>query len=391
MRWIPQSLLRRLYTLGSLQNTSEGWKFTIKNRLAQASITKLYSLSLNNEPLNACSVYGITTDDKVINPELISETNPLDFPLGSKMVLHVAGDNLPKGNYRISLAFRTVPFGKLEFSVMDTLHEHEAAGHQSRFIIPRQSENDLSQESVVNRQSAIEDYAQIKLNHLKQYSFDSQAVKNNVENFVGVAQVPVGVAGPINIQGEYAQGDFLVPLATTEGSLIASYNRGIKLINACGGVRCTVTRDVMQRAPAFVMTDARAAREFLLWSEKMFPQLKEISESTSSFASLLKIETYQLAHQAFLRFVFSTGDAAGQNMVTRATFEACQWIMENYPDIRHFHLEANMATDKKHSHINVLQGREKKRNCRNSYTSLSADCPFGNNTKATHGAVSVRD
>jgi hydroxymethylglutaryl-CoA reductase (NADPH) len=97
------------------------------------------------------------------------------------------------------------------------------------------------------------------------YSFDAHKVQGNCEHFTGVAQIPLGIAGPLTIHGEHAQGDFFVPLATSEGTLVASYNRGMKVINLSGGARCTIVGDAMQRAPVFVFEDARACREFVRW------------------------------------------------------------------------------------------------------------------------------
>ena len=166
-----------------------------------------------------------------------------------------------------------------------------------------------------------------------------------------MAQIPLGIAGPLRINGEYAQGDFLIPLAATEGTLVASYNRGIKLVNLCGGVKCTVAGSAMQRAPVFVFSDARAAREFVNWVREPdnYDKIREEAEATSSVARLQYIDTFLASKFAYLRFNFSTGDAAGQNMVGRATFAACGWIIDHYSGIHHFYLESNFATDKKAS------------------------------------------
>ncbi len=187
-----------------------------------------------------------------------------------------------------------------------------------------------------------------------------QTTKGNIEHFTGAAQVPLGFAGPLRINGEHAQGDFLIPLATTEGTLVASYNRGMKLLNVCGGVKCTVVGDAMQRAPVFVFEDARQAREFIKWVEANLPKIREEAETTSSVAKLQYIDSYLANKFAYLRFNFTTGDAAGQNMVGRATFAACSWIIDKYPDIQHFYLESNLATDKKASQINIMRTRGKR-------------------------------
>jgi hydroxymethylglutaryl-CoA reductase (NADPH) len=185
-------------------------------------------------------------------------------------------------------------------------------------------------------------------------------VKGNCEHFTGVAQVPIGFAGPIQIDGEHAQGDFLIPLATAEGTLVASYNRGIKAANLSGGIKCTVVGDAMQRAPVFVFEDARAGREFVRWVEANIGKIREEAEATSSVARLQYIDPYLANKFVFMRFNYSTGDAAGQNMVGRATFAACSWIIDNYKGIKNFFLESNFATDKKASQVNIMRTRGKR-------------------------------
>jgi hydroxymethylglutaryl-CoA reductase (NADPH) len=189
---------------------------------------------------------------------------------------------------------------------------------------------------------------------------DAAATQGNIENFTGVAQVPIGLAGPLQVQGEHARGAFLVPMATTEGTLVASYNRGMKVLNLSGGVLCTVADDCMQRAPVFVFDSARDARGFRDWVLQHTAEIRDAAEATSSVAKLLYIDTYLVGKFAYLRFNFSTGDAAGQNMVGRATFAACGWILEQVDTVRKFYLESNLATDKKASQINVMRTRGKR-------------------------------
>lgn len=116
------------------------------------------------------------------------------------------------------------------------------------------------------RQKFVQNFAGVELKHIKAFSFDPHVAKGNCEHFTGVAQIPIGFAGPIQVHGEHAQGEFLIPMATSEDS-VASYNRGIKVINLSGGVKCTVVADAMQRAPVFVFEDARGGRDFLKWIE----------------------------------------------------------------------------------------------------------------------------
>ena len=127
--------------------------------------------------------------------------------------------------------------------------------------IPR-LEDDYSRAAAARRMDFLREATGTRPEHVGRYSIDPAAVAGNIENFVGTAQVPIGIAGPLLVNGEYARGEFYVPLATTEGSLVASYNRGMKLLHRAGGVTTTVLDDVMQRAPAFGFDSAREARAF---------------------------------------------------------------------------------------------------------------------------------
>jgi hydroxymethylglutaryl-CoA reductase (NADPH) len=196
--------------------------------------------------------------------------------------------------------------------------------------------------------------------HIGRYSFDPAVVAGNIENFVGVAQVPIGIAGPLLVDGEHARGTFYVPLATTEGTLVASYNRGMKLLYEAGGVRTTVVADAMQRAPAFGFDSAREARAFGHWVTVNFAAIKAAAEASTRVGQLRDIEQFAASRFLFLRFDYSTGDAAGQNMTGKATLAACTWIRAHYPGVREFCLEANLATDKKSSQVNVLRTRGKR-------------------------------
>lgn len=226
--------------------------------------------------------------------------------------------------------------------------------------IPRSQENNYTREIITARQQFVKAETDIELDHVKQYSFDPQILPGNIENFIGVAQVPIGLAGPLLVNGEYAQGEFWIPLATTEGTLVASYNRGMKLLYEAGGVTTTITDDAMQRAPVFMFANARDSRKFGQWLTENFDEIKKHAEATTSVGKLRNIEQYSASRFRFLRFNYTTGDAAGQNMVSKATKAACDWILKNGPGIQHYLLEANFATDKKSSQINILNTRGKR-------------------------------
>ncbi len=226
--------------------------------------------------------------------------------------------------------------------------------------IPRDSDNDYSEHMAKTRRDFLSDKTSAKLDNIGHYSIDPATTAGNIENFIGAAQVPLGLIGPLLVNGEHAQGEFYVPMATSEGTLIASYNRGARLLRESGGVKVTVVDDAMQRAPVFVFNDAREAREFGTWVEQNFEQIAAQAETTTSSGKLRNIEQYAAARMRYLRFNFTTGDAAGQNMVGKATFIACEWIMKTYPGIQRYMLSGAMDTDKKHSQINTLHSRGKR-------------------------------
>ena len=226
--------------------------------------------------------------------------------------------------------------------------------------IPRDLEDDYEIDIVRKRQEFITKETKVNLNHSTRFSFDPHEMTGNIENFWGVAQIPLGVAGPLLVNGEHANGEFLIPMATIEGSLLASYNRGMKVIRESGGVTTTISAESMQRAPVFIFKDARQARDFQIWLNEHFQEIKTIAEASTKIGMLHEIENYQAHSMVFTRFNYSTGDAAGQNMVSRATFIACEWITKQRPEMLHYLLSGNFDTEKKTSSVNLLKGRGKR-------------------------------
>jgi len=226
--------------------------------------------------------------------------------------------------------------------------------------IPRSSDDDYTDEAASKRLEFAREHTGASLEHVGSYSFDAALTQGNVENFTGVAQVPIGLAGPLLVNGEHAQGEFYVPLATAEGTLVASYNRGMKLARAAGGVTATVIDDAMQRAPVFMFPSAREARDFRVWVNEHFDDIKAAAEASTSIGKLRDIEHYPAGRLAYMRFNYTSGDAAGQNMTGKATSAACDWINANYEGIEHYYLESNFATDKKSSRVNILNTRGKR-------------------------------
>jgi hydroxymethylglutaryl-CoA reductase (NADPH) len=226
--------------------------------------------------------------------------------------------------------------------------------------VPRSRENDYTREMAEARRRFVKEQTGAALTHVGDYSIDPATLPGNIENFMGVAQVPVGLAGPLKINGEHAQGDFYIPMATSEGTLVASYNRGMRLLSESGGVKTTVIGQFMQRSPAFFFDDALQAREFGDWVGENFEAIKAAAETTTRSGKLVNVRQFAIGPVRNLRFNYTTGDAAGQNMTGKATRAACEWIMKNYPKKARYILSGNMDTDKKHSRANMLLTRGKR-------------------------------
>ncbi len=224
--------------------------------------------------------------------------------------------------------------------------------------IPRDPENDYTREQADARRKFAADKAGVTLNHVGHYSVDPATLPGNVENFMGVAQVPIGLAGPLLLHGEHAKGEYFVPMATTEGTLVASYNRGMKVIAESGGVKTTIVKTAMQRAPVFLFDSARQARDFGQWLTERFDDIKAAAESSTSVGKLVDIQQFPMGPHLYTRFNYTTGDAAGQNMVGKATAAACEWIRSRR-NVR-LYLTGAMDTDKKHSMVNALLTRGRK-------------------------------
>lgn len=216
------------------------------------------------------------------------------------------------------------------------------------------------QEAVEIRRMFAEQISGASLKHLSRHSLDlEKAMKRNIENPIGTVQIPVGLAGPLQINGKYAQGDYYVPLATSEGALVASVNRGCSVTQAVGGATVRIIDDKMTRAPVIRADSVTGALEIKEWIERHFIELKEAAESTTSHGKLLKIDPVVLVGRyVYPRFTFTTGDSMGMNMVTIATEKALE-ILTRETGAHVVALSSNLCVDKKPSAMNLIEGRGK--------------------------------
>jgi len=188
-----------------------------------------------------------------------------------------------------------------------------------------------------------------------------QAYQHNIENFIGTVKLPVGIAGPLRINGLFAQGDFYVPLATSEASLVASYSRGARVISEAGGASAALLSEGVGRAPVFIFSTISEVEYFLRWLGENESQIHATAEQTTKHGKLIDIEVTVEGHHVFVLFVYNTGDAAGQNMVTIATHAAVEWIKQHMPLApRSVYLESNYSGDKKASALSLQGVRGKK-------------------------------
>jgi len=189
----------------------------------------------------------------------------------------------------------------------------------------------------------------------------SEVYKSNIENFIGVVEVPLGVVGPLRINGLNASGDYFVPLATTEAALIASYNRGVRALSEAGGISCAVIEEGISRDPCFVFNNLTEMTEFVAWANNQFAQFKSVAETTTRHGKLKEIKYMILSNMVHVKFNYTTGDASGQNMVTIATEAVINYIKTHCPvKPTNVYLEGGMSSDKKGSRLHLVGCRGKK-------------------------------
>lgn len=224
-------------------------------------------------------------------------------------------------------------------------------------------ESALSFEGIKNRLQFLNERTGQSLKFLpgEEVLEDLAVLDGNIENYIGMTMVPTGIIGPLRVSGSAAKGDFYVPLATSEGALVASYQRGAKACLAAGGATSICLIEGVQRSPLFKFDNIADLGLFLIWALGRINTFRELTEKTSRFAKLLEMKTNIEGNQLILTFEFSTGDAAGQNMVTICTDVICKYIVEHAPTkpLMWF-IEGNYSGDKKATVLSFTNVRGKK-------------------------------
>jgi hydroxymethylglutaryl-CoA reductase (NADPH) len=190
---------------------------------------------------------------------------------------------------------------------------------------------------------------------------DPENLKGNIESYIGMTQVPTGLIGPLQVNGTEARGDFYVPMATTEGALVASYNRGAKACRISGGITSVCLTEAVQRTPVFKFENLSEVGHFVFWVLEHMPEYAPIIAQHSRHARLEDVKINMEGNQVLLIFEYHTGDAAGQNMVTICTDAVCRYIVENVPvKPKHWFIESNYSGDKKATSVSFTTVRGKK-------------------------------
>ncbi|MGB0861731.1 MAG: phosphotransferase [Saprospiraceae bacterium] len=226
-------------------------------------------------------------------------------------------------------------------------------------IVPRRGLN--TKEAVQQRRSFL-DTENIDTTYLSDSQLDIETIKHNIESYIGSVEIPVGLIGPLLFNYNKKQEYVYAPAATLEGALVASINRGAKAISNSGGFNAIVIHQKMIRSPMFVFNNLNECLIFKNWVDNHFEEIKNIAEQYSNHAKLEKIDAIIASRSVNLKFVYTTGDASGQNMTTTCTWNAVLWVNKHFQEETniepvHYVIEGNSASDKKVSNYSVSQGR----------------------------------
>jgi len=225
-------------------------------------------------------------------------------------------------------------------------------------LVPRFRAQGYSAADVTRRRLWVEHKTGVRLEHVSACSIPTVQLRGNIENPIGVAQVPLAVAGPLQIRGDHARGTFYVPLATTEGALVRSYERGMVTLTRAGGVATRVAADENRVCPVFLFENVADASRFVEELPEHTPALRTEAESTTRHGRLLRIEPRQVGRDVMVTFSYRTGDAQGMNMIVKATERACEWLVRR-GQVRTYHIFSGLSSEKRASASLLQSGKGK--------------------------------
>ncbi len=226
---------------------------------------------------------------------------------------------------------------------------------QRKDFLIRSANQNYDKDFIEKRLVDIESKIGKKFEKIRHYTIKPENIRGNIENFIGATQVPLGVAGPLLVNGDYAKGVFYVPMATTEGSLVDSYTRAMMVSAMAGGIKAKILKNIMHITPLFYCNSVEQALKLSEWLENNFQKVKKAAEETTSHGKLKSIETNVFNRYLYVKFLFDTGDAMGLNMINISTNNACSFVSDNFENVKYI-LRSNLSSDKKASFINNVNG-----------------------------------
>ncbi len=203
-------------------------------------------------------------------------------------------------------------------------------------LVPRFKDQGYAPDDVDKRRRWVEERTDCRLEQVGAYTISSEEMRGNIENPIGAVQMPLAAAGPLLLAGEHAQGTFYVPLATTEGALVRSYERGMVAITRAGGASVRVWVDENRVSPVFFLNDVAAAHAFAQRVTERLDEIRSVAESTTSHGRLVGVECLPVGREVILNFSYFTGDAQGMNMIVKASEKACRWIQQYLGGARYY-------------------------------------------------------
>lgn len=226
-------------------------------------------------------------------------------------------------------------------------------------LIPRFVNQGYDPQSVILRRLWLQNKTKTHLACVAEFGVPTDAMQGKIENPVGAAQIPLGVAGPLLIHGDHARGVFYVPLATTEGALVRSYERGMTVLTHAGGVYTRVQVDENCIAPVFCFQDVIESHQFAGDLPCHFDRIRHEAEGTTQHGKLLRVEPHVQGRNVTVEFHYYTADAHGMNMIAKATDHACRWVLQNL-GAKDYYLYSGFESEKHASGNLFTSGKGKK-------------------------------
>lgn len=243
-------------------------------------------------------------------------------------------------------------------------------------LIPRYAGREGSAEALAERRAWISARTGVSLEHLAGGTLDAASLVGNIENPIGVAQVPIGLAGPLLVLGEHLREVVYVPLATTEGALVRSYERGMMAVTRAGGVVARVTRDENEITPSFACADLPAAVELAAWLGGIPAELQAAAQATTNHGRLVAIEPRVVGRQVLATLRYSTGDASGMNMVARASDALCHEVVAAGRALS-YHIFSAASAEKRAAGSLLAGGKGKTAHAAARFTGAQVKAMFG--------------